>query len=149
GGTYNTFRRDDVGLMLRVRPNITPEKDVDMIIELEVTQLEQETINTQPVTSKLNMTTNLIAADGETKMLAGILLKSESDIQQKVPILGDTPLVGGLFRHNDTLETNSELLVFLTPFVIDTDSNEKTTEELKKAGEKLKKMLEELNASID
>jgi type II secretory pathway component GspD/PulD (secretin) len=135
--------------MLRVRPNITPEKDVDMIIELEVTQLEQETINTQPVTSKLNMTTNLIAADGETKMLAGILLKSESDIQQKVPILGDTPLVGGLFRHNDTLETNSELLVFLTPFVIDTDSNEKTTEELKKAGEKLKKMLEELNASID
>jgi general secretion pathway protein D len=149
GGTYNTFRRDDVGLMLRVRPNITPEKDVDMIIELEVTQLEQETINTQPVTSKLNMTTNLIAADGETKMLAGILLKSESDIQQKVPLLGDAPLVGGLFRHNDTLETNSELLVFLTPFVIDTDSNEKTTEELKKAGEKLKKMLEELNASID
>ena len=120
----------DIGVTLRVRPNITPEKDVDMTVHLRISNLEQETINNQPVTSKLDTTTQVIVSDGGTIMLGGILFRNDSRIEQKIPLIGDLPLVGPLFRHYDTLERDSKLLVFITPLVIDSHSGPKTLEAL-------------------
>jgi len=150
GGSLTTqYTRTDVGLRLRVRPNITPEKNVDMTINLSVDQLEQETINTQPVTSKLDTTTHMIIEDTQTIMLGGILFQNESEIEQKIPLLGDLPLLGGMFRHYDILESNNELLVFITPYVIDEEIKSETKEQLEDAEKKLQDALRELGASVE
>ena len=143
------YTRTDVGLRLRVRPNITPENNVDITINLSVDQLEQETINNQPVTSKLDTTTHMIIEDAQTIMLGGILFQNESEIEQKIPLLGDLPLIGGIFRHYDILETNSELLVFITPYVIDEQIKSETKEQLEDAERKLQDALRELGANIE
>lgn len=150
GGSLTTqYTRTDVGLRLRVRPNITPENNVDITINLSVDQLEQETINTQPVTSKLDTTTHMIIKDAQTIMLGGILFQNESEIEQKIPLLGDLPLIGGMFRHYDILETNSELLVFITPYVIDEEIKSETKEQLEDAERKLQDALRELGANVE
>lgn len=149
GGSLTTqYTRTDVGLRLRVRPNITPENNVDLTINLSVDQLEQETINTQPVTSKLDTTTHMIIKDAQTIMLGGILFQNKSEIEQKIPLLGDLPLIGGMFRHYDIIETNSELLVFITPYVIDEKIKSETKEQLEDAERKLQDALRELGANV-
>jgi general secretion pathway protein D len=148
GSRDNDYSYEPVGVTLRVRPNITPEKDVDMVINLIISQLEQETIAGQPVPNELKTTTHLIVKDGETVMLGGILFRNTSEIEQKVPLLGDIPLVGNIFRHNDSVESNNELLVFITPYVIDDHSSMPTMEELEKADQKLKSILKEMEAEM-
>jgi len=51
--------------------------------------------------------------------MGGLLFQNDSEVEKKVPLLGDLPLLGGLFRHTDTSLKNDELLVFVTPYVID------------------------------
>jgi general secretion pathway protein D len=80
----------DVGVTLRLRPNITPERAVDITLNLEISQPMGD-----DVTNKLNTTTQIIVNDGETIMLGGILYQTENDIRTKVPLLGDIPIVGG------------------------------------------------------
>jgi type II secretory pathway component GspD/PulD (secretin) len=104
---------------LRIRPNITPENAVDTTIYLEISTVESELINGQIATNTLDMTTNIIVDDGETVMLGGILFQTDATVHQKVPFLGDIPLIGGLFNHDRQIMRNSELLIFVTPYVID------------------------------
>jgi len=147
--TDKTYDYEQVGVTLRVRPNITPEKNVDMTINLIISQVEQDLINTQIATSELNTTTHLIVKDGQTIMLGGILYRNENEIERKVPLLGDLPIVGGLFRHYDAIDANNELLVFLTPYVVDAESSQATVEELEKTRDKLENALKELEVDTE
>ena len=137
GSTDKSYDRIVVGVTLRVRPNITPEKAVDMTIDLEISEVEDDLINTQIAVDKLNTSTNIIVADGETILLGGILFQKDSEIKRKIPLLGDIPIVGGLFRHESILRSNNELLVFITPYVMDEES---TDEAIRQAEEPKKKM---------
>jgi general secretion pathway protein D len=145
-----SFDYNDVGMTLRARPNITPENKVDMNINLIISQLTSQLVNNQPVRSRMNTTTTAIVDDGETIMLGGILFQEDSKVERKVPFFGDIPLLGGFFRHNEAQATNNELIVFLTPYVIDEPSRTKpgTTEEMEKANEKLEKILKELQVTL-
>jgi len=131
----------DVGVTLRVRPNITPEKAVDMTINLIISEVEQALVNGNIATSELNTTTHMIVDDGETIMLGGILFKNDNLIEQKIPILGDVPLVGPLFRHYDTELSNNELIAFITPYVVDANSGVATRRQLQEKQEKLDEVL--------
>jgi general secretion pathway protein D len=111
-----------VGVTLRIRPNITPEKAVDTTINLNISQVLPEIINGNIATSKLDTTTHVIVQDGETIMLGGILFQNDSDIERKVPLLGDLPVLGGLFKHTENAITNNELLMFITPYVVENTS---------------------------
>lgn len=113
------FSFENVGVILRVRPNITPEKAVNMTIQLNVSQLESEIVNTQPLRRNLDTITHLIVNDGQSVVMGGLLFQNDDERVQKVPLLGDLPLVGGLFRHTFTELTNDELIVFVTPYVMD------------------------------
>lgn len=108
-----------VGMTLRARPSITPEKNVDMTVNVTISQLTPDEINAQPVRDEMETTTNMIVQDGQTLLLGGILFQQDSRIERKLPLLGDVPLVGGLFRHNEVSLANNEMLVFITPYVID------------------------------
>jgi len=141
-----------VGMTLAVRPSITPENRVDMIINIIISQLTTEEENGQPVRTEMETKTNMIVADGRTVMLGGILFQEDRIVEKKVPLLGDVPIIGELlFRHNEVTAANNELIVFITPYVID-DPNAMlpgTIEEIERPREKLDKIQEELDANVE
>ena len=120
-GITRSYDYNDVGLTLRLRPNITPEKYVDMTVNLIISQVGAEEINEQVTISNLDTTTHLIVHNGQTIMLGGILFQNDTIIKRKVPLLGDIPVVGELFKHTEKQVANDELLCFITPYVIDSD----------------------------
>jgi len=141
-----------VGMTLAVRPSITPEKSVDMIINILISQLTTEEENGQPVRNEMETKTNMIISDGQTVMLGGILFQEDRVIEKKVPLLGDIPIIGELlFRHNEVSAANNELIVFITPYVID-DPDEvlpATRQEMEQPREKLDKIRDELDATTE
>ncbi len=146
GRATSDFEYEKVGMTLRARPSITPEKNVDMIINVILSQLTSEAINSQPVRTELDTTTNMIVQDGQTIMLGGMLYQEDSKTKRKIPLLGDLPLIGVLFQHNNNEAANSELLVFITPSVIDSpeQTNHSATQEMEKAQRKLENVRKEL-----
>lgn len=150
--TTQSFEFQRVGMTLAVRPSITPEKKVDMIINIILSQLTGDEVNLQPVRSEMDTETNMIVQDGQTIMLGGILFQKDSIIQRKIPLLGDIPLAGGLFRHNETELTNNELIVFITPFVVDEPGetlHEETAKEIEGPKQKLEDVREELKDTME
>jgi len=141
-----------VGMTLAVRPSITPENRVDMIINIIISQLTTEEENGQPVRTEMETKTNMVVADGGTVMLGGILFQEDRVIEKKVPLLGDIPLIGELlFRHNEVTAANNELIVFITPYVIDGSDVmlPGTRDEMERPREKLKKIQKELDANAE
>jgi len=143
--TTQNVQFDKVGMELRARPSITPEDNVDMVVKLLISQLTTDLVNKQPVRSHMETMTNMIVRDGQTILLGGILFQKDSRVERKLPLFGDLPLIGGLFRHNSVIQTNSELLVFITPHVIDEPTAElpETVEEKKEILENIRGQLEE------
>jgi general secretion pathway protein D len=139
---------EPVGMELRTRPSITPENKVDMIINVQISQLTSELVNSQPVRTKMNTRTNMIVQDKETLLLGGILFQKDSTVRRKLPLFGDLPLLGGLFRHNEIIQTNSEMLIFITPHVIE-ESAEELPEVTEKSKEKLDDIREELKGTVE
>jgi len=159
GGTSTTgtgiqtssFTFEEVGMTLAVRPSITPEKNVDMIVNIILSQLTGDFVNGQPVRTKMDTRTNMIVADSETLMLGGILFQEKTRIKRKLPLLGDLPLIGGLFQHNSNAISNNEMIVFITPYVV-SDGMEVSGEaqtELGESQESLQKAREELGAAAE
>ena len=145
----------DVGVTLRIRPNITPERAVDMTINLNISQVEDELINTQVARKNLDTTTYLIVNDGQSVMLGGILERNDGIVVEKIPLLGSLPIIGALFRHTKTSLSNSELLIFITPYVIDDATlkgiplDEMPTEQfLQRSRQKLEDIVDHLNNSV-
>ncbi len=144
GGSQQAFTYELVGMELRARPSITPEDKVDMIVNVEISQLTAEREQNIPIRSQMNTTTNMIVQNNQTLLLGGILFQKDSKVESKLPLLGDLPLIGGLFRHTSVIQTNSELLVFITPHVIDEDA-----EELPEAVEEKKEKLKDIRGQLE
>jgi general secretion pathway protein D len=147
-GTTQNITFEKVGMELRARPSITPENKVDMVVNVQISQLTSDLVNNQPVRTKMNTTTNMIVQDGQTLLLGGILFQKDSKIERKLPLFGDLPLIGGLFRHNQVIQTNSELLVFITPHVIDESAKELPEAVIEKK-KILENTLEQLEAVLE
>jgi len=147
--TTQDYTFEDVGMTLRVRPRITPESDVDMIVNVQLSDLTSDLVNQQPKRTKMQTTTNMIVQNGQTVMLGGILFQTDSKILRKVALLGDIPLLGELFRHNAIVKSNSEMIVFITPYVVD-EGRQITggaAEQLKRPLEALKDAQEEMKVT--
>jgi len=147
-GTQQSITYEPVGMELRARPSITPENKVDMIVNVQISQLTQEREQGVPIRSKMNTTTNMIVQDNQTLLLGGILFQKDSTVERKLPGLGDIPLVGGLFRHNSVIQTNSEMLVFMTPRVID-EPSKKLPDAVREKKEKLEDVQAQLEAIVE
>jgi len=145
-GTQQSITYEPVGMQLRARPSITPEDKVDMVVNVEISQLtpDREPSTGILIRSKMNTTTNMIVENKQTLLLGGILFQKDSKVERKLPGFGDLPLVGGLFRHNLITQTNSELLVFMTPHVI-----EESAKELPEAVEEKKEILDNTREQLE
>ena len=117
GATSVSFK--EASLSLEVTPQITPDNSV--IMEVVVTKDEPDYMNRVqdvPPIKKNEVRAKVLVRDGETIVIGGVFSKTQSKVVDKVPFLGDLPYVGRLFRRDVVLEKKSELLVFLTPRIM-------------------------------
>ncbi len=117
---FTTVERKDVGLMLRVRPQINENGTVKMAIYQEVSKIDDATLKNAngPTTSKRSIESNVLVEDGSIIVLGGLLEDSYAQAEDKVPLLGDMPIVGNLFRSENRSRKKTNLMVFLRPVVV-------------------------------
>ena len=117
---FQTIERKDVGLTLRVRPQINENGTVKMAIYQEVSSVDASTkSNTNgPTTNKRSIESNVLVDDGSIIVLGGLLQDDYSGSIEKVPGLGDLPLLGNLFRSETRSRKKTNLMVFLRPIVV-------------------------------
>ena len=124
GGTqtvapFNTIERRDVGLVLRVRPQITEGGTVRMLIYQEVSRIQEQSAN-GIILSKRALESSVVVDDNQIVVLGGLIEDRMSDGSDKVPVLGDVPGVGTLFRYDSRRREKTNLMVFLKPSVLRT-----------------------------
>jgi general secretion pathway protein D len=115
-----TVNYQDVGIILKVTPFITANGLVEMIVSPEISSLSVTTINSQPVIDKRSADTVVVTPSDQTIVIGGLISTQKNDTENKVPLLGDIPLIGALFKHKSTDNVKTELLIFLTPHVVAT-----------------------------
>ena len=122
GGTFESFEYRDVGKTLKITPHVTEDRLVRMTINLEVTSINQAatltTSSTLPVTLKRTVDTTVIVKDQQTIVIGGLIDDSTTANENKVPALGDVPLLGWLFRNKSKDNVKTNLYIFITPRVI-------------------------------
>ncbi|WP_163121584.1 type IV pilus secretin PilQ [Acinetobacter portensis] len=107
----------DANLKLEVTPSITPDGKVQMSLKIEKDTVGE--LTTAGYAIKTNeLETNVLVDDGETVVLGGIFDDAKSNTYKKVPFLGDIPVVGNLFKNNVKSNLQSELLIFVTPRIV-------------------------------
>jgi type IV pilus secretin PilQ/predicted competence protein len=106
-------------LMLKVTPQITADGTIFMIIHIENTQIDSgiPAILGQPALSTQSVDDQVLAKDGETVMLGGVMVNSQTTQYNQVPLLGSVPVIGNLFKHRSISVQSQELWFFLTPRV--------------------------------
>jgi len=117
---FTTVERKDVGLMLRVRPQINENGTVKLTLYQEVSQVDASTLNSVngPTTSKRSIESTVLVGDGSVIVLGGLLEDRYALGQDKVPVVGDLPVVGALFRNENRSRRKTNLMVFLRPVVV-------------------------------
>lgn len=115
---FQTFTRQDVGLTLRVRPQVSENGTVKLQIFQEVSSIQSVSNVTGIILNKRNVESNVIVEDGQIIVLGGLIGDNYTDGSSKIPILGDLPLIGGLFRYDNKSRTRTNLMVFIRPSVL-------------------------------
>jgi general secretion pathway protein D len=122
-GTTTTFTyRTDIGIVLEVTPSINDDGLVNMIVSPKITTQTGQTVqiseDLNPVVfSTRSATTRVAVMDGQTIVIGGLIQDQSSDTIKKVPLLGDIPIAGNLFKRTIKSKSKIELLIFLTPYV--------------------------------
>ena len=116
----SSYEYKDTGLILNVTPSIRSGNlvalDVEQVVEDVLTAMTSET----PVTSKRKIKTNVMVASGSTLILGGLIKEAEKSIKSRVPGLSYIPLIGGLFSRSVKQREKVELMIFLTPYILET-----------------------------
>jgi general secretion pathway protein D len=115
--TFN-YEFQDVGIVLTVTPRITAGGYVTMDVIQTANDLQGFTTFNAPIVNQRQANTTVAVRDGETIILGGIIRSQVTSTVRKIPLLGDIPLLGQLFRTTDRQNAKTELLVFLTPRVV-------------------------------
>jgi type IV pilus assembly protein PilQ len=115
-GSKLQFRK--ANLRLEVLPKIHPDGKISMLVSINKDTIGMKTEQGYAIDTK-NLSSEVTVENGGTAIIGGIFQTTERDDEVKVPLLGDIPLIGHLFRHKSTLADKTELLVFLTPTVLD------------------------------
>lgn len=119
----STFDRRDVGVILTVTPQINSDGRVVLDVQQEMSALSDQAIPVaedveSPIIKKRTMTTRVAMDKGQTVVIGGLVSDTLTESVRKVPWLGDIPWLGALFRRTTSTKTKTELVVFLTPQVI-------------------------------
>ncbi len=116
---FQTIERQDVGITLRVTPQINEGSTIKLDIEQEVSNIAAtSTSSADIITKKRSVKTSVLVEDGEILVLGGLIDDTMLDTEQKVPVLGDIPLLGSLFRYRNTTKEKQNLMIFMRPSIM-------------------------------
>lgn len=129
---FQTYDRKDVGLTLKIKPQISEGGLVRLQIYQEASSVQDNTISNTagPSTNKRSIETAVVVDDGATIVIGGLIQDNFGTGEDKVPLLGDLPLIGSFFRYETRKRTKTNLMVFLRPQIIrDAAGYQKLTED--------------------
>lgn len=124
GNVISSIDRRDVGITLRVTPTINDSNQVRLQIYQEISSVSAQApsgldVNQQGlITRKRSAKTNVFVANGQTVAIGGLISEEDSNSESKVPILGDIPIIGWLFKAKKTQRRRTNLVIFLTPHIL-------------------------------
>jgi general secretion pathway protein D len=130
GNQRNAISYQNVGIILQVTPFITSDGMVEMIVAPQVSSVSSSTVTfaaggtnnasspSAPIIDIRSADTVVVVPDGQTVAIGGLMQNQKVSSEQKVPLLGDIPLLGMLFKHKTTDNAKKELLIFLTPHIV-------------------------------
>ena len=115
---FQTVQREDVGLTLRITPQINEGNAIKLKVEQEVSTVTPSTQGVDIITNKRSIKTNVVVDDGQMIVLGGLIQEELRESEQRVPGLGDIPLLGWFFRYTSTGLVKTNLMVFLQPTIL-------------------------------
>ena len=115
---FQTYTRQDVGLTLRVRPQVSDNGIVKMQIYQEVSSIYNQSFAAGIILNKRNIESNVLVDDGQIIVLGGLIEDKYNDGSSGVPFLKDIPIIGALFRSDSKTRTKTNLLVFIRPYIL-------------------------------
>jgi general secretion pathway protein D len=119
---FQTIERQDVGLTIRVKPQISEGGTIRLSIYQEVSQVVDQRNPAGIITNKRSLETNVLVDDGGIVVLGGLIQEQLDNTTEKVPLLGDIPLIGYLFRYDTRRRQKTNLMLFLRPVVVRDES---------------------------
>ncbi len=130
---FQTIERQDVGLQLRIKPQVSEGGTIKLAIHQEVSSVDASASAVSSdlgvVTNKREVNTNVLVDDGQIIVLGGLLEDSVSGNREQVPGLGDIPFFGNLFRYDTRSRTKTNLMIFLRPYIVrDADASRITAQ---------------------
>ena len=134
----NSYEYKDVGLILTVTPHIRSGNLVALEIEQRIEDLMTTTNSVTPITSKREVKTSVLVANGETVVIGGLIKEAEKELKNRVPLFSYIPLIGNLFKSQEKQREKVDLMIFLTPYILETPQHaSKNTNEIIADGQKL------------
>ena len=116
---FTTIQRQDVGLTLKVTPQINRDRTIRMKIQQEVSSIAASSSGASDlITNKRTINTNVMVEDGQVLVLGGLIQGDFNDRENKVPVLSDLPIIGGAFRENTTSKNKQNLMAFIHPVIL-------------------------------
>ena len=124
---FQTIERKDVGLTLKIKPQVSEGGSIKLQIYQEVSSVDATTLTSSAgvTTNKRSLESIVLVNDGQIIVLGGLIQDSVSDAKTKVPFLGDLPWLGPLFRYDSRTRTKTDLMVFLRPYILRSEQDSK------------------------
>ncbi len=123
GSLFNTIERKDVGIKLTLTPQITSDDNVKLDVSQEISDVvaSSSTNANGLITNKRSASTTVVVKDRQTMVIGGLIRDNVTSSTSKVPLLGDIPLLGWLFKSKTTSIEKTNLMIFITPYIIKTE----------------------------
>ena len=118
GGLFPQVQRQNVELKLKIKPQINESDYIRMEVEEQTEEIASVDPNLGPTTAKRSAKTTIVAKDQQTVVIGGLVQERATNAVTKTPILGSIPIIGWLFRNSSVLKQKTNLLLFLTPYII-------------------------------
>jgi general secretion pathway protein D len=130
---YTTYEYRDVGVILTITPTINTERFVRLKVNQEVSTLvEEQSTQGLPTTLKRTAKTTIMIKDNQTIVIGGLMGDSSTSTNYQVPLLGDIPLLGWLFKSKGQKREKTNLYIFITPHIIETVAEAEAVKKIKR-----------------
>ena len=119
GLSQTSYTRQDIGLTLKIKPRLSNDNKVLLGVTAKLEDIEPNTIVDRPSTTKREVVTSAIVNNGETVIIGGLIKEKVDNGQSKIPLLGDIPVLGHLFKNRSDKVDKINLVILLTPYIVE------------------------------
>jgi general secretion pathway protein D len=118
--TRNSYSREDIGITLKVKPRLSSNNKVALEVEANIEDIDpgDSVAADLPTTTKRKVNTNAIVNNGQTIILGGLIKNSNGESIKKIPLLGDIPILGELFKTTSNDNRKINVVIYLTPYIV-------------------------------